>query len=735
MDLRERWHDLIPAAGELVSDLADRYTHPDRRAYRDDYLAIALDTTGDLVQLATDPTAVRLAVWFHRAVHTPGAPAAADAEASARLAAELLPRYGVGATRVAEVERLVGLTDDSAGPDPADDPNGAVVHDAANAVTATAPVVYRGHADAIRREATERIPELYTRIRRQLDTGVFRTPLARDRLERRARENLTAELELLDERIPAPWRGWQRAALHATAVLAAITAAWIAALGTRYPWHQPYGDEGAGWATTLLVLAGPALALAFHQLARRSGRTALIVAGAAGGLALLLLAGCLLAVPEVNRANGVGLRAPLLVTAALVFCLATGAALAAVLLRSRAGRHVPARNRGQLVAWLGTGAVLVLVLGLLVGPLSMRYLLAANEHLTGGDALGDPPPASVLDGGVRWSTDLSLGQAVATAHGIAVQDRSGAITMLDGRTGKRHWTYHRTDVRDGRAELYPLDGGSRLLVSWDDVGLVVLDSSSGRRVAHLGDGDHESVQSADPLITGKSVSKGSDSIRAVDPDGGTRWTYQPGRCLNISAEATDEAVVAFLDSSCSDPDRLVGLDPRSGDQRWEQQTSDLPFGPIVAGRLVVVAEGQDTLTRLRALDPRSGDEVWQARAPAGACRRPVAGTGVLLVGCRSGGQARYVAVEAATGRTAWTHQPTVAARPAEDHAAVTAAGRLVYRSNTRSGCQLTVADRTGARAVEVRDPVITPDNYCRRYAYALGDLVVLDTDEGAVALR
>jgi predicted metal-dependent HD superfamily phosphohydrolase/outer membrane protein assembly factor BamB len=736
VDLRERWHDLIPDADELVSDLADRYADRDRRTYRDGYLGAALDAADDLVQLATDPTAVRLAVWFHRAVHTPGATAAEDAAGSARLAAELLPRYGVGATRVAEVERLVGLTDGSAGPDPAEDPNGAVVHDAAMAITAAAPVVYRGHADAVRREVADRTAELHARIRQQLDAGVFRTPLARERLERRAQENLTAELELLDERIPAPWRGWQRAALHAVAVLGAITAAWIAALATRNPWREPFDDLPAGWVTTLLVLAGPVLALVMYRIAGRSDRTARIVAGACAGLALVLLIACLLRMPDVNRANGAGLGVPLMVTAALVFCAATGSALAAVLLRARAGRYVPARNRGQLLAWLGAGVALVLVLGLLVGPLAQRYLLAANEHLTGGGTPGEPAPVSAVDGNVLWSTDLNLGDAVATAHGIAVQDGASGVSMLDGRTGEKRWTYHRTDVRTDRPELYPLDGGARLLVSWDGFGQLVLDTSTGRRVARLGGNDHESVDSADPLITGKSVSKGSNSIRGVDPDGSTRWTYEPGRCLSISAEATGDTVVTFLDSGCSDPDRLVGLDLRAGEELWEQQTSDLPFGPVAAGGLVVVAEGQengDTLSRLRAIDPRSGNEVWRARAPAGTCsRRPIASTDVLVFDCRSGNRPRYVAVEAATGRTVWQHQPALSST---DRAAVTAAGQLVHRPNSNRGCQVTVAGRNGVRTVEVRDPVITPDNYCRRYVYALGDLVVVDTDEGSVALR
>lgn len=735
MDLRERWHDLIPDAGELVSDLAGRYTDTDRRAYRDDYLVTALDTADDLVQLATDPTAVRLAVWFHRAVHGPDPD---DAEASARLAADLLPRYGVGATRVAEVERLVRLTGDSPGPDPAEDPNGAVVHDAASAVLAAAPAGYRRHADTVRIEAADRdrhVAELHARIRRQLGDGVFRTPLARERLEQRARENLAAELELLDERIPAPWRGWQQAGLQTIAFFAGLTAGWLAALATRQPWHEPFDDVLPGWTAALLLLGGPVLAVALYRVAGRSDRPARSVAGACCALALVLLAGCLLRIPAVDRAHGVGLRVPLLVAAALLFCVAAGATLAAVLLRSRARRYVPARNRGQLLARLGAAAVIVLLL-LCVDPLSRRYLLGANEHVTGGGTPGEPAPFSALDGHVLWRTDLHLTEGVATAHGIAVQNGSGGVSMLDGRTGEERWAYHRTDTPgNDRPTLYPLDGGARLLVDWDGFDRLVLDTASGHRVAGWDAADHETVQSADPLVTGKTVSKGSDSIRGVDTDGGTRWTYAPGRCLSISAEAAGDAVVALLDSSCSDPDQLVGLDLRTGKELWTKQTSDLPFGPIAAGAYIVVVEGAEngrSLSRLRAIDPRTGNDLWQAKAPDGSCtRRPAGGPDVLVLSCRSGQRTRYVGYEASTGRIAWQHELGFA----NSELTVTASGRLVYRTNERRGCRIVVADRLSTRTVDVRDPVITPDNYCRQYVQAFGDLVVVATDEGSVALR
>ena len=250
------------------------------------------------------------------------------------------------------------------------------------------------------------------------------------------------------------------------------------------------------------------------------------------------------------------------------------------------------------------------------------------------------------------------------------------------------------------------------MLDWDGFDQLVLDTYSGHRVASWDANDHESVESADPLVTGKSVSKGSDSIRGVDTDGSTRWTYQPGRCLSISAEAAGDGVVAFLDSSCSDPDRLVGLDLRTGKELWAKQTSDLPFGPIAAGPYVVVVEGAEnggSLSRLRAIDPRTGNDVGRPRRWAGSCGRRAG----LRPG-RAGAQlpvrqrTRYVGYEASTAGSLAARARVRQQRTDRHDSGRSSTGRTSAR-----GCRIVVADRLSTRTVEVSDPVITPDNYCR----------------------
>ncbi|TDO46645.1 putative metal-dependent HD superfamily phosphohydrolase [Kribbella sp. VKM Ac-2527] len=748
MSIRERWHDLIPDAGELVGDLVDRYTDRRRRAYRDRYLVTALDAADDLIQLATDPVAVQLAVWFHRAAHSDGASRADDAKASARLAAELLPRYGVSATRVAEVERLIRLTGSpDQTPAAEDDPNGAVVHDAAMAVTASAPAAYQTHAAEVRRTARDReryAEQRHREIEQLLRTGIFRTPLARDLMEAAARANLEHERELTDEVIPARWRGWEIAALRAVAVFGALAATSLTVVGSWSPWSEPASDGAPGGVTVLLGLSGLVLTAVLYQLGRESDRRARIAAGGIAATGLIAFVVCLVRMPEVNPANGIGLRVPLFLTAAPLLMLSAGAAVAAGLLRARTRRHVPERNRGQVLAWLGTAAVVVLLLVYAAVPLAQSYVVSNNEHLSESSTPGQPAPASTLDGTVLWSVgNRSAGpfaDAVATRHGIAVPDRSGGVLMLDGQTGEQRWNYRRSDVLDERPKLFALAGGAALLVRWDDAGDLVLDTATGRRIATWPPGSrdkHRDLESVDPLVTGQSVSKGSDKLRGTDLDGHTRWTYEPGRCLNISAEAANEAVVAFLDSSCGDSDRLVGLDLRTGKELWSQDRPDMPLGPIAADGVVVVVEGPESalpdLGELRAIDPRSGNDVWRTPAPSGDCIRPVPAGGLLILACETGNLTRFVAVEAATGRTAWQHQtPEVEG----NRYAVSASSRVVIGTNdTGKGCKVLSVDRTGAQTVDVRAPEITADNYCRSIVYALGDLIMIETDEGAIALR
>jgi predicted metal-dependent HD superfamily phosphohydrolase len=148
---------------------------------------------------AADPDAVRLAVWFHDAVYDPRR--TDNEDASAALAARVLPTAGVPVPTVAAVTRLVRLT---ATHDPApDDTDGALLCDADLAVLAGDPGEYAAYAAAVRAEYAHVPTEAFrlgrAAVLRRLCAlpTLYRLPSLRDRWEERARANLAGELQSL----------------------------------------------------------------------------------------------------------------------------------------------------------------------------------------------------------------------------------------------------------------------------------------------------------------------------------------------------------------------------------------------------------------------------------------------------------------------------------------------------------------------------------------------------------
>lgn len=187
-----------PASQATGAEVIARWSEPHRRYHTRHHLAAVLAAVDRLAAAAEDPAAVRLAAWFHDVVYD-GRPGW-DEERSAQLAQARLPRCGVPAPRVAEVARLVRLTaahDTLA----AGDANGAVLCDADLAVLGGPG--YDAYAAAIRQEYAHVPDDLFRKgraevLRRLLATPrLYRTALARDLWEDRARANMTAELSAL----------------------------------------------------------------------------------------------------------------------------------------------------------------------------------------------------------------------------------------------------------------------------------------------------------------------------------------------------------------------------------------------------------------------------------------------------------------------------------------------------------------------------------------------------------
>ncbi|MET3984851.1 hypothetical protein [Streptomyces sp. PvR034] len=206
-DLRAAWHRTATEAGadRDPDPYADRllaaWAEPQRRYHSTAHLAAVLAHVDTLAAHAADPSAVRLAAWFHDAVYRPDR--SENEERSAALAERALPELGIDAARTAEVARLVRLTVTH---DPAPgDTDGEVLCDADLAVLAGTPDAYAAYAAAVREEygfvpdATFRAGRVA--VLRQLLAlpRLFRTPYGAAHWEAPARANLAAEAAALEQ--------------------------------------------------------------------------------------------------------------------------------------------------------------------------------------------------------------------------------------------------------------------------------------------------------------------------------------------------------------------------------------------------------------------------------------------------------------------------------------------------------------------------------------------------------
>jgi predicted metal-dependent HD superfamily phosphohydrolase len=204
VDLIGRWETLLarlPTTGDAAamgSRLLGRWAEPHRRYHDLVHLAAVLDNVDLLAAHADDADAVRLAAWYHDAIHA-GAPD--DEENSAQLADAELSALGFPRALVTETARLVRLT---ARHDPAPgDRNGEVLCDADLAILAAGPDAYGRYVTSVRAEYAH-VPDQAFRTGRatvliQLLAlpALFRTPLGRERWEAPARANVEAELRTL----------------------------------------------------------------------------------------------------------------------------------------------------------------------------------------------------------------------------------------------------------------------------------------------------------------------------------------------------------------------------------------------------------------------------------------------------------------------------------------------------------------------------------------------------------
>ncbi|PZV07265.1 MAG: N-methyl-D-aspartate receptor NMDAR2C subunit [Leptolyngbya sp.] len=196
------WHKLnLPAlAPQVFWDLCDRYSEPHRAYHTLQHLGECLSWADWAVDLAENPTAVELALWFHDAVYDPRR---ADNEArSADLAVQTLEGAGGENSLQQSVHAMILATQHAAAPTTLDM---RLVVDIDLAILGAAGDRFAQYEAQIRQEYLWVPGPVFCQRRAEMLQGwlnrptIFTVDCFRERLEHQAQQNLRRSLTLLKQ--------------------------------------------------------------------------------------------------------------------------------------------------------------------------------------------------------------------------------------------------------------------------------------------------------------------------------------------------------------------------------------------------------------------------------------------------------------------------------------------------------------------------------------------------------
>jgi outer membrane protein assembly factor BamB len=379
---------------------------------------------------------------------------------------------------------------------------------------------------------------------------------------------------------------------------------------------------------------------------------------------------------------------------------------------------------------------LVVLLPMLAGRGGESGMVRFNSVIT------DSQPAaqgrtSALSGGVRWQRDLTAGgDAVPTRSGLAVpvpSDNVGSagVVMLDPSSGATVWRYQLHGV-DDPPNLASTADGSAIVVSFDGGDLAdgipnltyTLDAATGRIQAFWPDAGE--VQSTDPPVLFKHVATGTNSVIAISPTGKKLWSYTPERCADPRSVASTPSVMIVRARLCGENNdglQILGLDARTGEQRWAQP-NETGQGESAPDALVVEAGHQLELTSdhlmLRQLD--TGAISWTAPTP-NLCSQPrylVSAAGIVFLGqCDDphvNAPTSLTAYAAASGQQLWRSavaQPITSLSAVDDRGVLaltegdkTCDVQRLQSSRTQTLLTMPADDRSGSAGVRCSESTV-----------------------------
>jgi outer membrane protein assembly factor BamB len=228
-----------------------------------------------------------------------------------------------------------------------------------------------------------------------------------------------------------------------------------------------------------------------------------------------------------------------------------------------------------------------------------RLLAAGASALTAWSVTGER----------SWERPIGPGErALATATGIFVHDRSGALTRLHSNTGTDRWT---RSVPPGELEL-------------------------------------DRAATGDVLVVALDPDDASPELRGLDLEGETRWRRSlPGPVTELTLPPDGETAAAVV--TTDDGDALVLFDPRDG-----ASTAPVPLGTEVVtaprirdARVAVISE--DPAPRLTVVDRRDGEVRLEQALPLPPDDLALTGEATVVTATARGIEAR----SSTTGAVRW----------------------------------------------------------------------------------
>lgn len=213
------------------------------------------------------------------------------------------------------------------------------------------------------------------------------------------------------------------------------------------------------------------------------------------------------------------------------------------------------------------------------------------------------------------------------------------------------------------ANLRVIDAGGLIVAGVE--ALQAFDTNTGAEVWRVPDlGRYLGVAGDGAVLTGSADGR----LFSFDPaDGRVRWASVVVAGATVYAPRADAAdgVAAFASSGAAG---VVAFDAETGALRWRRTWPAHPplgggwaGGPLLVGRIVVMAEGDG---QLRGLDRETGDTRWTVPAPARAPGLPpqrdyralAATAHTLFTSSMDGSVAAYALSVSDAPRLVWTYQ-------------------------------------------------------------------------------